>query len=281
MDRRLKRLTSLCCDGCGLVRTDPMPTDAELDAYYRREYRQDYQLAGARPSPRHIGVSLREAERRLAMLAPHLAPGARVMDFGAGSAEFVKAAADAGFDTLGVEPGESFANFARQTYGVRIVGGRHQDIDFPAESFDLITSHHVIEHLRDPISMLARFAEWLRPGGLAYIAVPDITNSGKPVFERFHFAHLYNFAPSTLVSAALKAGLEPDPRFPPAGTVIVFRKDRQGASVWAPDPAVAVQVRTALPHTSVARHVLTGAWLRPMLNRARKYAQQARQAAAA
>jgi SAM-dependent methyltransferase len=277
MDRRLKRLTSLCCDGCGLVRTDPMPDDAELDAYYSGEYRQDYQLAAARPSARHIGVSRREAGQRLALLSPYLGPGARVMDFGSGSGEFVKAAKDAGFDAVGVEPGTTFATFARGEYGVEIVSGRHEDIDFPPLSLDAITAHHVIEHLRDPVAALARFAGWLAPGGVAYIAVPDITRSGKPTFERFHFAHLYNFSPETLDMAAAKVGLEPDPRFVRDGTTVVYRKMAE-ARPWAVTPGVAERVKAALPDVSVAGHVLTGAWLRPMLKRAAKWRRQVKDA---
>src|SRR5687767_7248631 len=68
-DRRLKALTSLCCDGCGLVRTDPMPSEAELDAYYRGQYRNDYQMASTRPSLRHLDISRREARARMERLA--------------------------------------------------------------------------------------------------------------------------------------------------------------------------------------------------------------------
>lgn len=279
MDRRLKKLTSLCCDACGLVRTDPMPDDDELDAYYSGQYRQDYQLAAARPSARHIGVSRREAAERLALLAPHLKPGARVMDFGSGSGEFVKAARDAGLEAVGVEPGATFATFARNEYGVEIVSGRHEDIDFPPGSLDLITAHHVIEHLRDPVAALARFAGWLAADGVAYIAVPDITRSGKPTFERFHFAHLYNFSPETLDMAAAKAGLEPDPRFPRDGTTVVFRKAAHPAP-WAVAPGVSARVKAALPDVSVAAHVLTGAWLRPMFKRAAKWRRQVKDAKA-
>jgi SAM-dependent methyltransferase len=277
-DRRLKTLTSLCCDGCGLVRTDPIPTDAELDAYYSGEYRQDYQLASARPSARHIDISRREGAQRLALLAPGLPANARVMDFGSGSGEFVKAAKDAGHHAVGVEPGSLFAAFARSEYGVEIVSGPHAEVDFPPESLDLITSHHVVEHLRDPVAALARMAGWLKPSGIVYIAVPDITRSGKPTFERFHFAHLYNFSPQTLEMAARKAGLEPDPRFVQEGTTMVFRKRPQVAADWRLYPDAAATVRAALPHVSVAGHILTGAWLKPMFRRALKYRRQVKAA---
>jgi len=41
-DRRLKPLTTVSCDGCGLLRTDPMPSEEELGLYYASNYRLDY-----------------------------------------------------------------------------------------------------------------------------------------------------------------------------------------------------------------------------------------------
>ncbi len=70
-DRRLKTLTSVACEQCGLIRTDPMPTDAELDAYYAGEYRLDYQFAlSDKPPQFHLNRSQGEAETRLALLQP-------------------------------------------------------------------------------------------------------------------------------------------------------------------------------------------------------------------
>jgi SAM-dependent methyltransferase len=50
IDRRLKRLTTVLCGTCGVFYTNPMPTQAELDAYYRDTYRRDYQFV------RHFAV---------------------------------------------------------------------------------------------------------------------------------------------------------------------------------------------------------------------------------
>ena len=42
------------------------------------------------------------------------------------------------------------------------------------ESFDLVLFSHVLEHLREPAAVLARYSELLRPGGVILIAVPNI-----------------------------------------------------------------------------------------------------------
>ena len=42
VDRRNKPLCTVICTGCGLVRTDPVPTKTDLDLYYAQHYRADY-----------------------------------------------------------------------------------------------------------------------------------------------------------------------------------------------------------------------------------------------
>jgi len=146
-DRRLKRLTTVICAGCGLIRTDPMPTEAELADYYRHHYRADYQLVGTRPPRRHLVRTRAEAARRVALLG--LPPGARVLDYGSGSGEFLEAGTQAGWHMEGVEPGEAYSTHARGQGAVV-----HARLPADAGPFDAITAHHVFEHLRDPLAVL-------------------------------------------------------------------------------------------------------------------------------
>lgn len=60
---------------------------------------------------------------------------------------------------------------------VDIVGDLNEVLQaFPAESVNLITSHHVFEHLDDLEEMLDELARVLRPGGKLEIAVPHFSN---------------------------------------------------------------------------------------------------------
>jgi SAM-dependent methyltransferase len=46
--------------------------------------------------------------------------------------------------------------------------------DLTHQSFDVLLFSHVLEHLRDPAAVLARFSRLLRSGGQVLIAVPNI-----------------------------------------------------------------------------------------------------------
>lgn len=265
VDRRLKRLTTVCCSQCGLIRTDPMPTAEELAAYYADSYRLDYQGAFGRDPPRfHVTRSLREARARAALLAPALRPGARVLDFGSGSGEFIARVQEAGCEVVGIEPGRAYAAFARRRYGVTVLEDESQ-ASFAPEHFDVITAHHVLEHLRDPVDALRRLARWLAANGVLYVSVPNMAAEHKRPHERFHFGHTHGFVPETLDLAALCSGLEADPRFTREGTTVVYRKMTRPGPTTIAAPEVAARIIQLYPRQSVLPYVASGAWLWPML----------------
>lgn len=275
-DRRWKKLTTVACADCGLIRTDPMPTEAELERYYSQEYRADYQLAGREPPKFHRVRSMREAKARIERLKPFLKPGARVLDIGSGSGEFLLLAQELGCDVLGIEPGADYAAFSQKAYGVQVLSSGWSQAGLADETFDVITSHHVVEHLREPVAALRTFSRWLKPTGHAYLSVPDMRPNTKPTFERFHFAHVYGFTPQTLQAACLVAGLVPID-----GALIettgVFRKATMAelseanivASIMSPERAEAL--KQGYPNQSIVGYVLGGGYFRDMGRRFAKW----------
>lgn len=221
-DRRLKRLDTALCTECGLFFTNPMPTEAELAAYYRDTYRRDYQLAFLRPGSRHVAKKEAEAARRLAVLARHrdMTPPLRVLDFGCGSGELVRHMAGAGHDAHGFEPGVAYAAHAAGLGSVEIRTGRWSEMDYPEGGFDVITCLHVLEHLREPVAALGVMAGWLKPDGLLYLEVPDMQGYALKGFEHFHFAHVLGFSGDNLLLAAQRAGLGLAAREAPTSLVL-------------------------------------------------------------
>lgn len=265
-DRRLKTLRSIACTECGLIRTDPMPTPAELAEYYANAYRADYQLAFAGGPPRHhLNRSAREAAFRADLLAPMLRPGARVLDFGSGSGEFLAAVRARGCEAIGVEPGRDYAAYARQTHGVEVLDDAG-DERFEASTFDVITTHHVMEHLRDPADVMERLARWLKPDGVLYAAVPNMAATAKPPHERFHFAHVHGFVRETFDLTARRAGLVPHADYWREDTTVVYRKTDQPAGRLAV-PGLARRLAEELKPMAPGAYLASGAWIWPMVRR--------------
>jgi SAM-dependent methyltransferase len=77
-------------------------------------------------------------------------------------------------------PGAGGADFAA-TDGTRL--------PFPDESFDLVASFQVIEHVAEPAPYLAEIARVLRPDGTALFTTPNAAirlDPGMPPWNRFH-----------------------------------------------------------------------------------------------
>jgi len=265
-DRRLKTLRSIACTQCGLIRTDPMPTAGELSEYYASAYRADYQLASTGGPPRHhLNRSGREARFRAALLAPKLTPGARVLDFGSGSGEFLAEARKLGCEAVGVEPGRDYAAYARRHHGLDVLEDAGDD-RFPAGHFDVISTHHVLEHLRDPAVVMERLARWLKPDGVLYAAAPNMAATGKPPHERFHFAHVHGYVRETFDLLARRAGLVPCPEYWREDTTAVYAKTDAPVPRLA-NPGLAERLAADLKPMNAGAYLASGAWIWPALRR--------------
>ena len=104
--------------------------------------------------------------------------GRRVLDFGCGYGGKALAYADHAAFVAGVEPFEHVIALARgfathqKAENVEFKVCRQDRIPYPDESFDVVVSHDVLEHVDDPERSLEEIARILKPGGEAYIVFP-------------------------------------------------------------------------------------------------------------
>jgi SAM-dependent methyltransferase len=123
-------------------------------------------------------VSLREeagqvatARRDLERIEEVVVPG-RVLDVGCWTGSFLVAAAERGWQPVGIEPSRWAADRARQR-GVPVVEGELSDFREDPASFRLVSLCDVLEHLADPGGALDAVRELLEPGGVLFVTVPD------------------------------------------------------------------------------------------------------------
>jgi SAM-dependent methyltransferase len=96
--------------------------------------------------------------------------GLRVIDYGASWGYGVWQFQKAGFDAEGFEVGFSRAEYGRRNLGVRV---ETTTAEFAPNSFDVIHTAHVLEHVADLKSVFADFQRLLKPGGVLVIFVPN------------------------------------------------------------------------------------------------------------
>jgi 2-polyprenyl-3-methyl-5-hydroxy-6-metoxy-1,4-benzoquinol methylase len=109
----------------------------------------------------------------LGTLLRYRLPPARLLDLGAAHGAFVRLAAVAGFDALGIEMSPTVVELARRTFGIDMRVGPLESAGVADDSFDVIASFDVLEHLRDPEATLRAVRRALRPDGLLIMQTPD------------------------------------------------------------------------------------------------------------
>jgi SAM-dependent methyltransferase len=111
---------------------------------------------------------------RLAQLAAYLdargITGRRLLDVGASAGTFVHAARERGWTSYGVGP-SSVPRLAEAA--AHVPSGLAEGIPYATASFDVVHSHHVVEHLTDPAVAIAEMQRVLKPGGLLFVEVPN------------------------------------------------------------------------------------------------------------
>ena len=252
-DRYWKPLRNVLCSHCGLVFLDPMPTADEIERYYRDEYREHYHGA-SKPRAKALLRDERGARERVAMLAPLLRKGQRVLDIGAGTGAFVAAANAAGWKAEGIEPHHGFASFAREHYRATIHACLLEEAPLVDGSFDLITSSHVFEHLRNPEEAFARVHRLLKSGGEFHINVPDIADPQRTPSARWHFGHVHGFTRETLSMLAWRSGFEILAESPPSGPTLLLRRLDRPVSDWMRFPDHAANMRRFFTEHTSWRH---------------------------
>jgi len=205
-DRNGRPLRTVLCTSCGLVWTNPRPSDADVDRYYAASYRVDY--AGQHvPSTRKILRGLIGAEERRQIFAAEVIAGDHVLDIGCGAGEFVFLLRARGVDASGIEPGQEFSDFSRRVMQVPIQTATVESATVAPASQRLITMFHMLEHAADPRRTLSTIRSWLAPEGRLVVEVPSVDATVQAPAHRFHYAHLYNFTAATLGAIGEAAGL--------------------------------------------------------------------------
>jgi len=201
--------------GCGLIWMDPVPVPADIGKLYSNYYTHSdnhgvevsqfrevlrfirdcyfadrYGYEGlVRPWHKPIGRVLylfpsRRSNIDFDVMCLHACPGQRLLEIGCGSGAFLARMRRLGWDVCGLDTDPDAASWGRQAYGLNIGCSTLEQADFSADSFDVITMNHVIEHVHDPVALMTECHRILRPGGRLILTTPNANSWGHKIFAR-------------------------------------------------------------------------------------------------
>jgi SAM-dependent methyltransferase len=198
----------VACGACGFVYVTPRGTGDVFGNVAGGAARTDAAVANA-PVYRRGLARLRGAG---------LPAGGRILDLGCARGDFLDFAARRGYQVTGVDLNPRLAETARQR-GFAVHTGDLREVGLPA-TFDAVTMWDVIEHVDEPVAVLAACRAALRPGGLVFFHTGNarfqlpkarllarLRPAGGPYL--IPYQHVSHFDPPSARRALAAAGLEP------------------------------------------------------------------------
>jgi 2-polyprenyl-3-methyl-5-hydroxy-6-metoxy-1,4-benzoquinol methylase len=122
-------------------------------------------------------MNMYDTNKRLEVVYNELLPGdlkgKKLLDAGCGTGWFSKWACDRNADVTSMDLGEKLlARVAQKCSSTRVVGSI-LEIPFPDNTFDIVVSSEVIEHVPDPYKAMQELYRVLKPGGTMVLTTPN------------------------------------------------------------------------------------------------------------
>ena len=205
-------LQAVNCHACGYAHLSPLPDAAALAAYYSASF---WQTKGkgwlAKYEAQRDWITAKDGDT-LAVIEQHTA-GRALLDVGSGYGFFVQAAAERGWDAVGLDPSVEASEYARAAgRNVHTLGWEQF---WPARRYDAVTAFWLLEHLPQPLAFLRFCRGCLADGGVLALAVPNEWNQfqhfanedGKCIRDFWvHPTHANYFNPAMLGNLLGRAG---------------------------------------------------------------------------
>jgi len=261
---RQEQYTLLRCPVCSVVWLTNPPQPAEMYEHYTEAYDRMISASGEN-SPRRWGF------RREAIA--ELKQSGAILDLGCSSGAFLQSMRGTDWNLFGIEMSAESAKRAQGRSGASVFVGNILDAQFAPASFDVITCFDVFEHLYEPRQVMTRVAEWLKPGGIFYVLVPNVDGAEARVFKTYWHGlelprHLFHYSPASLKFLAESSGLCTESlqtrRNPAVGTSLRYVFDDMFRTIGIRQTPVAYRGEASLPWRA-ARKIVRMTILRALL----------------
>ena len=142
---------------------------------------------------------------------PPAVRGGHLLDVGCGSGAYLARVKGLGWSIDGLEPDAAACTRASAMLGTAIVCSTIDISPWPAETFDVVTFWHSLEHMDWPVQVLQSAHDLLRRGGLIMLEVPNWDSAQRRLFgpRWFHLdlaRHRLFFSADVLGRCLTRAG---------------------------------------------------------------------------
>ena len=166
------------CSACGAIVFDPMPTTVQLAEFYSASY-YDFDRGREEGKGMAFAHRLKKWKKK-----------GRFVDVGCATGFFINGIRNnSEWEVYGTDFGESAVRYARDVLKLNVVRGDLADARFPDAYFDYVHVNNVLEHVLDPLSLLAECRRIIKPDGVFFLSVPNGSNDCLDLIELFRVEH--------------------------------------------------------------------------------------------
>ena len=134
-----------------------------LDSYYAKYYHRTRPVHAHRRSTKQLHARY---------LCRFLGPESRVLEIGAADGFAAEYLASQGHKVTAYEPSANYHEILSNVPGVKLIS---EISAVPDGGMDAVYLHHVYEHISSPMEYARRLHGLLKPGGVLFIQVPDLS----------------------------------------------------------------------------------------------------------
>jgi SAM-dependent methyltransferase len=182
----------LNCPNCGLVFTNPRPSEHILPTFYESRDTPDFGLISRFSSfPRALAIkrTLKKVQKMSDLLSKD--SKSKILDYGAGDG-FTSLCAARYFQNSKIYATDFHSNPPVATLGLPNLEYIPQEVfkkNHKSEKFDLIICKHVLEHVLDPKLLLVELTNLLSDGGILFVEVPSTNSIWAKIFKQNYFPY--------------------------------------------------------------------------------------------
>lgn len=208
------------CNACGMVYMNPrLNTEATL-AFYNSQANEIYNEDKFHTVSASTSMDDKINFENLQLIVKHIdekgqegsLKGNRVLEIGCAKGYFLNRAKEFGAEVVGVELNQGNFEMAKRLLGDNVYDRDLIELNLPGESFDVIYTRDVIEHIHDPMPFLKEVYRLMKPGAMVFFETHNIDGLIHRIVRGKHtcifgFEHPVHWSPKSLSLAFRKSGL--------------------------------------------------------------------------
>lgn len=201
------------CRHCKLKFTCPRPPESNIAPYYASEsYISHTETSKGLINKLYHFVRRLTIIQKVRLINSFKLKNKNILDFGAGTGNFLAALKKSGYHVSGIEPSEEARMFALKNNKVNLNAGL-SFANFKPTSFSCITLWHVLEHVHQLNNTLEILSSLLTKNGVLLIAVPNAESHDAHIYKEYWAAydvprHLYHFTNESMSFLMKKHGFQ-------------------------------------------------------------------------